>query len=83
MASAGIFNTLVLTFDGKVYAMGRSNFGQIGIGNKKSINTPIIIKELENEFISKVAAGHHSAAINDKGELFLWGTGTFGELLFP
>jgi X-linked retinitis pigmentosa GTPase regulator len=33
--------------------------------------------------VTKVAAGHHSAALTDKGDLFIWGTGVFGEYDIP
>jgi len=42
--SCGIFHTLILTANGKVYSMGGNNFGQLGIGNKKSSTIPKLIK---------------------------------------
>jgi X-linked retinitis pigmentosa GTPase regulator len=33
--------------------------------------------------IKEISAWHYSAAINKKNELFLWGTGIFGEALRP
>jgi len=82
-AVCGIFHTIVLTKYGKVYAMGGNNFGQLGIGNKRSSTIPVKIKDLDSFNIVKVSAGHHSAALSDKGELFIWGTGVFGEFLSP
>jgi len=29
----------------------------------------------------QIAAGHHSAALTKKGEIFVWGSGVFGEYL--
>jgi hypothetical protein len=37
------------------------------------------VKGLEKEKIKYISCGHHSGAVNDNGDLFLWGTGTFGE----
>ena len=30
-----------------------------------------------------IAAGNHSAAINNQGQLYIWGTGIYGEYLHP
>eukprot|EP01022_Parablepharisma_sp_SALTPOND_P016056 TRINITY_DN2314_c3_g1_i1.p1 TRINITY_DN2314_c3_g1~~TRINITY_DN2314_c3_g1_i1.p1 ORF type:complete len:1094 (+),score=138.92 TRINITY_DN2314_c3_g1_i1:12288-15569(+) len=82
-AACGVFHTVVLTKTGKVYTMGGNNFGQLGTGNKRSSTVPIRLKDLDPFIITKVSAGHHSAALTDKGELFIWGTGVFGEFLSP
>ena len=34
-------------------------------------------------YIVKVSCGHHSGALTDAGEIFLWGTGVFGEFVSP
>ena len=38
---------------------------------------------LDSFQIEKIAASNHSAAITDKGDLYLWGPFTFGESVFP
>jgi len=81
--SCSIFHTLVLTKSGDVYAMGGNNFGQLGTGNKRSAVFPTRIRDLDSFNIVKVVAGKHSAAVTDKGEVFIWGTGIFGEYLSP
>jgi alpha-tubulin suppressor-like RCC1 family protein len=82
-ASCGIFYTLLLDEHGRLYAMGNNKYGQLGTGSKNPEFSPILIKSLENEYIVKVESGYHSGALNDKGDLFLWGSGTFGEYLRP
>jgi len=79
--ACGIFHTLILTSSGKVLATGGNNFGQLGVGNKRSSTVPLMVKELEN--VIKVSAGNMSAAITDKGNLYVWGTGAIGEYLVP
>ncbi|CAG9317861.1 unnamed protein product [Blepharisma stoltei] len=81
--SCGIFHTMFLCKSGSIFSMGGNSFGQLGVGNKKSTSRPQRIQYLEDNFIEKIACGHHSAAITDQGELFIWGTGVFGEYLYP
>ncbi|CAG9320984.1 unnamed protein product [Blepharisma stoltei] len=82
-AASGVYHTLFVTVNGSVYAMGGNSFGQLGTGDKKSYSRPEKIKHLENVYIEKVSAGQHSAALSDKGHLFVWGTSAFGEYLLP
>ena len=79
--ACGVFHSLVLTCNGKVLAMGGNSFGQLGNGSKKSCSKPERVL-IEGSAV-KVACGSHSAAINDRGLLFVWGTGVFGEYLTP
>ncbi len=81
--ACGIFHTLALTSAGGVFAMGGNNFGQLGTGTKRSSIVPVRVRALEKENVVKVAAGHISAALTDKGTVFVWGTGVFGEYLSP
>ena len=55
----------------------------MGIGNKKATTKPIRVPNLERYKINKISCGHHSAALSSNGELFIWGTGVFGEYLTP
>eukprot|EP00826_Nyctotherus_ovalis_P006062 TRINITY_DN11396_c0_g3_i4.p1 TRINITY_DN11396_c0_g3~~TRINITY_DN11396_c0_g3_i4.p1 ORF type:complete len:991 (-),score=267.98 TRINITY_DN11396_c0_g3_i4:702-3584(-) len=80
-AACGIFHTLVLTSAGNVLAMGGNNSGQLGTGVRKSSAFPLAVKGLER--VVRIAAGHVSAALTEKGLVYLWGTGVFGEWLVP
>mmetsp|Transcript_18428 Transcript_18428/g.33190 ORF Transcript_18428/g.33190 Transcript_18428/m.33190 type:complete len:631 (-) Transcript_18428:2760-4652(-) len=79
--ACGIFHTLVLTKQGRVLAMGGNTFGQLGIGNKQVSLVPVEVKALKN--IVQVDCCHFSAAVSDRGTLYVWGTGVFGEFLTP
>lgn len=79
--SCGVFHTLFLGTSGKVYATGGNSFGQLGLGNKKSSTRPERVPL--DSYIIKISCCSHSAAISDKGQLFIWGTGVFGEYLQP
>ena len=81
--SCGVFHTGFITPTGRVYMMGGNSFGQLGVGSKKSSSLPMRVTALDSRTIIKVSCGHHSAAVSDRGELYLWGTGSFGEYLIP
>lgn len=81
--ASGVYHTLIITVNGAVYAMGGNSFGQLGTGDKKSYNRPEKIHHFNGIYVEKVSAGQHSAAISDKGHLYIWGTGSFGEYLLP
>lgn len=82
-ASCGVFHTGLLSVAGRVYTMGGNSFGQLGLGSKKSSSLPQRLTALDNSTITKISCGSHSAAVSDRGELFLWGSGPFGEFLTP
>jgi len=82
-AACGIFHTLVLLSTKNVIAMGGNKFGQLGIGTKRSSLYPVAAKGLETERVVNIAAGHISAAVTEKGVVYVWGTGVFGECLVP
>jgi hypothetical protein len=79
----GVFHTAVVTATGRVLTTGGNNFGQLGIGSKKSVSILTRVAALEGIPIEKVVCGHHTAALSERGELFIWGTGVFGEFLSP
>ena len=80
--TCGISHTCVLTDSSCVYSFGCNTFGQLGTGNKKNSLTPLKIKIESKANICKISCGHYSAAVNDEGELYIWGTGSFGEFLY-
>lgn len=79
--SCGIQHTLVLKKNGSVISSGANSCGQLGTGNKKA-SFAFVDVDSDVQF-AKIACGSHSAAISTRGELFVWGTGLFGEWLSP
>ena len=79
--ACGVFHSLALSVTGKIYSMGGNSFGQLGLGSKKSCSRPERVT-VDCLFV-KVACGSHSAGISEKGQLYVWGTGVFGEYLHP
>ena len=67
-----------------IYATGANSFGQLGQSNKRSTNYPLLINDVSHIPMKYVAAGSFSASIShDSGDLYLWGSGAFGEFLTP
>ena len=87
--SAGTVHNLALTDDGKLFAWGSAQGGQLGLNEKyltKNINknfyisTPTLVPLKENNNfnknmkIIKVSCGEaHTMALNDKNEVYSWG----------
>ncbi|CAB4478753.1 unnamed protein product [Rhizophagus irregularis] len=79
--AAGQHHTLVRMHDGHVFSFGRSDSGQLGLGNNvitdKRIVTPTVIPNLTSiKFIG--AREHYSIAIDTVNKIYAWG---FGETL--
>jgi E3 ubiquitin-protein ligase HERC3 len=77
-----------------MYSFGRGFHGQIGTGSQESTFSPTLIEKVEKQSLidlykgtkndvrlAVVQAGScHSAAISRRGELFMWGLASSGEL---
>lgn len=82
--ASGSYHTLVLSISGLVYVAGLNNEGQLGDASRKNSALLKVVDEISHIPMKFVAAGSFSAAISeDKMDLFLWGTGSFGEFLTP
>ncbi len=70
MVACGKYHTLFL-IDGQIWATGSNKEGQIGNGSNKTQFKPTLITTLQS--IIKISAWHSSAALNQAGEVFVWG----------
>ena len=60
--------------DGKVFTWGENQYGQLGIGDKNSYNTPLHVSCLMGIPISQVSAGFfHSFILSQSGAVYGWG----------
>lgn len=41
------------------------------------------VSQLSDVFVSQIAAGFHTAALSSHGEIYIWGSGVFGNFLTP
>lgn len=84
LVACGDSHTLVLSLSGLVYASGDNSQGQLGDSTRTSVSVFKLIDEISHIPMRYIAAGSFSASISEEGSnLFLWGTGAFGEFLTP
>ncbi|GBF95566.1 hypothetical protein Rsub_08547 [Raphidocelis subcapitata] len=87
--------TLWIVGEGRVWAAGYPQYGQLGDGDDHMYNAkdssiqikyepqpaPRCINALKEHKIVKVASGgNHAIAVSDKGAAFTWGNGNYGKL---
>ncbi len=79
-ASAGYSHTMAITTDGKLYAWGDNDYGQLGLGNSGDTqNTPQQVGD--KTYWKSVSAGNDfTLALTDEGKLFIWGQNDYGQL---
>lgn len=77
--AAGRSHSLVLTTTGKVYAFGRNDHGQLGLGDTDSRFTPTVIPGLEPA-VAIAAGGRHSLVVLEDGGVVSFGRNTNGQL---
>lgn len=76
-------HSLCLSADGRVFAFGSGDEGKLGLGNTLDFVVPFTVNYFihNNIRINKISAGHfHSAAVDDDGYLYTWGSGVCGVL---
>lgn len=77
-------HNLALTSDGKVYAWGGNDSGQIGDGTTTNRTLPVAVNMngvLQGNTVIAIAAGdRHSLAISSDGKVYAWGSNSSGEL---
>ncbi|KAJ3380224.1 hypothetical protein HDU92_006130 [Lobulomyces angularis] len=79
--SCGKFHSLALSFHGKVYAWGKNNFGQLGLGDEKARDVPTLISALKNKVVHSISCGSfHSAICTVDHKVFVFGKGSDGQL---
>ncbi|KAG5890644.1 hypothetical protein JTB14_034933 [Gonioctena quinquepunctata] len=75
-------HTIALDDDGKVYALGRKDYGRLGLGGDcKDPEELQLISSLEDKKVINVACrSATSFAVTEDGDLYGWGMGTNGQL---
>ena len=88
--SSGGTHNLALSMDGKVYAWGDNNNGQLGDGTTNNSNVPVAVKtngtDMDGKTIVQVSAGdEHTIALDTEGNIYEWGTmfGIYSRITTP
>lgn len=76
---AGRYYSLALTSEGTVYAWGRNNVGQLGLGTTAQQDSPALISGF-NGVIALAAGDDHTLALKADGTVWAWGDNPNGEL---
>lgn len=72
---------MAVTDDGKVYAWGRNEGGQLGLGDKDDRQCPTLISDLSGHTITKVASGKaHALFLTSEGRVLASGANGCGQL---
>jgi uncharacterized repeat protein (TIGR02543 family) len=84
---AGQYHTFAVTTNGRVYAWGRNDYGQLGDDTTTNRSTPTLISFdgpnglNDGETIRNVVADQdHSLAVTTTGRLYTWGRNNSGQL---
>lgn len=80
--AGGLHHTVVLTNDNKVHAIGRKDYGRLGLGDvANDIDELTPIPTLSKQDIVDVSCGEtNSFAVSKAGQLYVWGMGTNSQL---
>ncbi|XP_052896012.1 regulator of chromosome condensation [Anopheles moucheti] len=77
--AGGQHHTLVLKTDHKVYAIGRKEYGRLGLGDNVADDAKTLhpVEVLGDKKVVSVCCGESTSfAVTDKGELYAWGMGS-------
>lgn len=78
--ATGRSHLIALDVKGRVYAWGKNDYGQLGLGDKVDREYPTRIESVKN--ITQIYSGENmSFAVNKFGEAFAWGQNKHDQLL--
>lgn len=82
--ACGLYHTVAVTAGGEVYAFGKNDYGQLGLGHARNVKVPHLVKisiSENDEKIVDVSCGYyHTVVITEKGKLITWGRNDYGQL---
>lgn len=78
-------HTIFMTSEGRLFAFGENNYGQLGCGDNSFKNSPVEITDhvdlQEHETVVDLFAGTvNSGLLTSLGRVFLWGGNEYGQL---
>jgi alpha-tubulin suppressor-like RCC1 family protein len=79
--AAGLYHSMVIGSDGKIYAWGYNLYGQLGDGTTTLRESPVAITLPSGATPSSITAGQYdSLALLPNGTVYAWGQNGFGQL---
>ena len=78
--SSGAQHTLALKNDSSVWAWGRSEYGQVGIGGWTTLDEPTPCNGMGDSVVAIAAGSFHSLALKSDGTVWAWGRNSAGQL---
>uniref|UniRef100_M4BF19 Uncharacterized protein n=1 Tax=Hyaloperonospora arabidopsidis (strain Emoy2) TaxID=559515 RepID=M4BF19_HYAAE len=82
--SASKYHTIALNAAGECFVWGFSKGGRLGTGNEFDRIEPTQLVSLNNTPMKKVVAGeNHTMALSRTGQVYSWGSNSFGQLGHP
>ncbi|KAF1495662.1 X-linked retinitis pigmentosa GTPase regulator, partial [Pygoscelis antarcticus] len=79
--SCGDEHTAIVTGNGKLYMFGSNNWGQLGLGSKKTVSKPTCVKALKPEKPKLAVCGrNHTLVYTEKGNVYAAGGNSEGQL---
>merc|ERR1719491_1687050 len=79
--ACGAHHSFIVSHSGAVYAWGKNNKGQLGLGDTDDRIFPTQVRSLRNQKICHVACGaEHTVCLTEEGGVFSFGSGQYGQL---
>ncbi|XP_050082790.1 regulator of chromosome condensation [Anopheles aquasalis] len=80
--AGGQHHTLVLKTDGKVYAIGRKEYGRLGLGEvSEDVKMLTLVEKLADKKVVSINCGDSASfAVTNTGEVYAWGMGSNQQL---
>lgn len=79
LVSACGSNHTLMVQNGKLWAWGKNDHGQLGDGTTKDRNLPVLIDSI-SIWVQLATSNYHSLGIKADGTLWAWGSNQWGEL---
>ncbi len=77
--AAGHYHTLAIQKDGSLWAWGRNDYGQLGLGDTTDRIAPVQVGT-GTKWVAVAAGGDHSLGLTIDGRLWAWGNNEAGQL---
>jgi alpha-tubulin suppressor-like RCC1 family protein len=79
--NCGAKHMIAISSEGTAWTWGHGEDGKLGLGHTYDTFEPTNVQGLSRSYIVSASGGSsHTAAVDDSGNLFTWGNGSFGRL---